>query len=314
MAKGKPNEIKLVRVFDAPVKLVWECYTSDKHKAHWWGPRGFTITTKSKDVRPGGTWVYTMHGPDGKEWPNYTTYHVVEEHSKLVYDHGASAADQKPLFRVTVTFEEFKGKTVMDMTMALESEAAAKEIAKHIKHAGGNSTWDRLAEYLVEEQTKNDIFVINRSFEAPIATMFGMWTKAEHLSQWLAPTGFTMKVIKGEMKAGSEIFYSMTNGEITMFGKIFYQEISHVTRLVYTQQFSDKDGNMGRHPHAPPWPATMRSTILFAEEGPNETRVTVNWVVYGDATAEERKMFHDAKSGMTQGWTGSFDKLEELIR
>jgi uncharacterized protein YndB with AHSA1/START domain len=314
MAKAESNEIRLVRVYNAPVELVWECYTEVKHKANWWGPRGFTISTKSKDLRPGGNWVYTMHGPDGKDWPNFTTYHVVDKYSKLVYDHGASAADQKPLFRVTVTFEELNGKTTMEMTMALESEAAAKEISKHIKQAGGNSTWDRLAEYLEEEQTKNDIFVINRTFEAAVATIFEMWTKPEYLSRWLAPVGFTMKVLQGEIKAGSETFYSMGDGDTTMYGKMFYKEINPVTRLVYTQQFSDKDQNLSRHPHAPTWPATMKSTITFAEESPNQTRVTVKWEVYGDATVEECKMFHDAKSGMTQGWTGSFDKLEELLK
>ncbi|MEZ6045243.1 MAG: SRPBCC domain-containing protein [Planctomycetaceae bacterium] len=54
----------------------------------WWGPRGFTLTHHSKDLRPGGTWHYTMHGPDGTDYPNMTLYHEVEKYKKLVYDHG----------------------------------------------------------------------------------------------------------------------------------------------------------------------------------------------------------------------------------
>src|ERR1700756_4007185 len=116
VAKNKSNELKLTRVYDAPVKAVWDAWTDPKQAAHWWGPRGFTITTHSKDLKPGGTWVYTMHGPDGTDWPNKTVYHEVEKHSRLVYDHGGSD-DRPAMFRVTVQFTEVKGKTKMDMTM-----------------------------------------------------------------------------------------------------------------------------------------------------------------------------------------------------
>ena len=38
------------------------------------GARGFTLTTHSKDLRPGGHWTYTMHGPDGIDYENKTIY------------------------------------------------------------------------------------------------------------------------------------------------------------------------------------------------------------------------------------------------
>lgn len=89
-AKNKPNELYLERVYDAPLKMVWDAFVDPKQAANWWGPRGFTITTKSKDLKPGGQWIYTMHGPDGKDWPNIVTYHEVEKYSRLVYDNGLS--------------------------------------------------------------------------------------------------------------------------------------------------------------------------------------------------------------------------------
>jgi uncharacterized protein YndB with AHSA1/START domain len=36
---SKPNEIRLLRVFDAPVAAVWDAWTQDKQVAQWWGPR-----------------------------------------------------------------------------------------------------------------------------------------------------------------------------------------------------------------------------------------------------------------------------------
>src|SRR4051812_34091905 len=102
-SKAKPNEIYITRIYDAPVKAVWDAWTDPKQVAKWWGPRGFSLTTHSKDLKVGGNWNYTMHGPDGTDYPNVTTYYEVEKYSRLVYDHGASAG--KPaLFRVTVNF------------------------------------------------------------------------------------------------------------------------------------------------------------------------------------------------------------------
>ena len=63
------NEIVVSRVFDAPRELVFHMWTSAEHLGNWWGPHGFTITTHSIDVRPGGEWRFVMHGPDGTESP-----------------------------------------------------------------------------------------------------------------------------------------------------------------------------------------------------------------------------------------------------
>jgi uncharacterized protein YndB with AHSA1/START domain len=42
--------------------------------ARWWGPDGFRNTIHQFDFRPGGTWLLTMHGPDGKDYPNESRF------------------------------------------------------------------------------------------------------------------------------------------------------------------------------------------------------------------------------------------------
>ena len=313
-AKNKPNELYLERIYDAPIKTVWEAYTDEKQAAKWWGPRGFTITTHSKELKPGGKWNYTMHGPDGKDWPNIATYHEVEKYSRLVYDHGATETTP-PLFRVTAVFKELpNNKTKFEMTMALATEEAAKETAKFIKAAGGNSTWDRFAEYLDKETKNKDTFVINRSFDAPIATLFKMWTDPNHFSKWLAPTGMNMEFIRAEIKPGGKSFYAMSNDQgFKMYGTVQYLEITSPNKLVYTQQFADEKENISRHPGAPLWPETMLTTVTLTEEGPDKTRVTIEWQAHGKYTNAELQAFLKERGGMTQGWTGSFDKLEEYL-
>ena len=63
------REIVITRVFDAPRDLVWDAWTDPKQVVQWWGPQGFTTTIHEMDVRPGGVWRHTMHGPDGTEYP-----------------------------------------------------------------------------------------------------------------------------------------------------------------------------------------------------------------------------------------------------
>ena len=311
--KSKSSEIRITRVYDAPVKAVWEAWTDPAQVAQWWGPRGFTLTTHSKDLRPGGSWTYTMHGPDGVDYPNKTHYFEVEKYSKLVYEHGAND-NQPALFRVTVLFSESKGKTKMEMSMGLPTPEAAEETRKFIKKAGGDATWDRLAEYLTKEASGKEQFVISRSFVAPLEVMFEMWTDPKHFSRWLPPTGFQMEFIRSDIRPGGSSFYFMTgSGNSKMYGRAEYLSIEKPDRVVYTQQFCDEQEKITRHPMAPTWPETMLTTVTLTEEGPDRTRVTVTWEPYGPTTSEELDTFIKAKGGMTQGWTGSFDKLEATL-
>lgn len=307
---AKANEIEIVRVYDAPVALVWDAWTDVEKVAKWWGPRGFTITTKSKDFRPGGKWIYTMHGPDGTDYPNITTYHEIIEHRKMVYDHGGNEERPK-LFTVTVFFAEEMGKTIMTMTMALDTPEAAQEIRKFIKQAGGNSTWDRLGEFLEFKKNGNDPFIINRTFEAPIERVFELWSTPEHIAKWQPPSGFKMEYISADIRSGGNAHYCVYNSENKNFVKAKYHEVRPHDLITWSQQFVDENGEINRHHSAPLWPATMHTKVCFAKEDNNNTRVTLTWV--GEGSKEEIEAFVKEKAGMTMGWNASFDKLDELL-
>ena len=311
-AAHNANEIRLTRVYDAPVRAVWDAWTIPEQVEKWWGPRGFSLTTHSKDLRPGGQWRYTMHGPDGVDYPNIATYHAVELHKKLVYDHGATD-DSPPLFHVTATFTEAGGKTTMDLVFTLPSPEAAAQIAKHIKQAGGNATWDRLAEHLEEGATVRQCFVINRTLAAPVARVFEMWSKPEHLARWLPPPGTQMRFLRSEIAVGKTALFVIAGDQGTMYVRAEYLAIEPPRRIVYTQQFVDEQERLAPAPGAPVWPATLLNTVLFTQEAPDRTRVTLTSEPYGEATRTELEAFVRERSGMTLGWTASFDVLEELV-
>ena len=81
------------------------------------GMISFTNSTKSMDVRVGGEWIHTMHGPDGKDYPNHIVYREVVEPSRLVYDHISA-----PHHRTTVIFDDLgDGRTRLTFTMIFDT-------------------------------------------------------------------------------------------------------------------------------------------------------------------------------------------------
>src|SRR3954465_13524695 len=67
--------IVISRVIDAPRELVFEAFTEVRHLSRWWGPDGFSTTTRAFEFRVGGEWDFLMHGPAGggyQEWISWT--------------------------------------------------------------------------------------------------------------------------------------------------------------------------------------------------------------------------------------------------
>jgi uncharacterized protein YndB with AHSA1/START domain len=61
------REIVITRVISAPREPVFEAFTEVRHLSRWWGPEGFTTTTRAFEFRVAGEWVFVMHGPDGTD-------------------------------------------------------------------------------------------------------------------------------------------------------------------------------------------------------------------------------------------------------
>lgn len=134
------------RRFDAPPALVFRAWTDPEHVGQWWGPDGFTTTIHAMDVRPGGVWRYTMHGPDGTDYPNRIAYRAVEPPARLEYDHGEDEVAWN-LFHVVVTFDEEDGGTRLTMRLRFPT-AEARHAVMGYAVEGGRQTLARLAEHL----------------------------------------------------------------------------------------------------------------------------------------------------------------------
>lgn len=144
MSTPSDREIVITRLINAPRELVFDAWIDPVHVGNWYGPQGFTITTHSMDVRPGGVWRFIMHGPDGTDYKNFVKYQEVVRPERLVYDHGGEEEHEHIHFRSTITFVEQAGKTQLTMSSLFPSAEARNYVVKeHGAVEGGNQTLDR---------------------------------------------------------------------------------------------------------------------------------------------------------------------------
>ena len=145
------REIIANRLIEAPRELVFRMWTDPMHLGNWWGPSGFTTTTRSIDVRPGGEWRFVMHGPDGVDYPNLIVFKEIVRPERLVYTHAGESEDEPGVFQTTVTFSEQLGKTRLTIQALFKSAAERDQVVKeHGAIDGMNSTLDRLMQYLAQ--------------------------------------------------------------------------------------------------------------------------------------------------------------------
>jgi len=300
------REIATTRVFDAPRDLVFDAWTSPEHVGQWWGPNGFTTTTHSMDVRPGGEWIFVMHGPDGTDYKNHIVYREVVRPERLVYDHVSG-----PLFRATVIFEAEGQKTRIRMQMLFETAELRKKVAEEFGAVEGlEQTLNHLGEHVAKMAAEE--FVITREFDAPRDLVFKAWTEPERLAQWWGPKGFTVKVANVDLRPGGMFHYGMVGPDGSeMWGKFIYREITPPERMVFIVSFSDESGGTTRHPMAPTWPREMLNTVTLTEHG-KKTTLTLRSSAYA-ATEEERATFKAGHSSMQGGFTGTFDQLAAYL-
>jgi uncharacterized protein YndB with AHSA1/START domain len=134
--------IVITRIFDAPRDLVFDAWTKQEHLSKWWGPQGFTTTFQAFDMKPGGTWQFIMHGPDGVDYPNTIVFVEVDKPERIVFQHAVF-----PHFLGTATFEDLDGKTKLTYTTIFETAAVFDKV-KTYAVPGAEQTMDRLGVHL----------------------------------------------------------------------------------------------------------------------------------------------------------------------
>ena len=143
------KEMIFSRIVNAPRELVFDVWTIQEHVEKWWGPDGFTTTSKQFELKPEGVWLFTMHGPDGIDYPNKIVFMEIDRPSKLVYRHSDDEGVEPVRFHSEVTFEEENGKTLITMHMIMETaEMLTKVVEEYGAYEGAIQHLARMRDYL----------------------------------------------------------------------------------------------------------------------------------------------------------------------
>src|SRR5436305_9618542 len=132
------REIVISQVIRAPRELVFEAFTEVRHLSRWWGPDGFTTTTRAFEFHVGGAWDFVMHGPDGTDYQEWITWTEIVPPARIALLHGESPDDPNA-FESVLTFELADEQTRIVMravfpTKELRDEAVQKY---HATEGGG---------------------------------------------------------------------------------------------------------------------------------------------------------------------------------
>ena len=92
-AEPESRQFVISRTFDVPRDLLWKCFTDPERMQQWWGPKGVTIIASKMDLRPGGTYLYGMKTPDGKEMWGRFVYREIVAPERLVFVNSFSDAN-----------------------------------------------------------------------------------------------------------------------------------------------------------------------------------------------------------------------------
>ena len=143
------KEMIFSRIVNAPRELVFDVWTIREHVEKWWGPDGFTTTSKQFELKPEGVWLFTMHGPDGIDYPNKIVFMEIDRPAKLVYRHSDDEGVEPVRFHSEVTFEEENGKTLITMHMIMETaEMLTKVVEEYGAYEGAIQHLARMRDYL----------------------------------------------------------------------------------------------------------------------------------------------------------------------
>jgi uncharacterized protein YndB with AHSA1/START domain len=152
MSETADREIVISRVIDAPRELVFEAFTEVRHLSRWWGPEGFSTTTRSFEFRAGGEWEFVMHGPDGTDYQEWIRWTEIVPPERITLLHG-ERRDDPNAFESYLTFEAEGSKTRIEMrTLFPTKEARDEAVEKYHAIEGGRQTLDNLAAYVTGKQ------------------------------------------------------------------------------------------------------------------------------------------------------------------
>jgi uncharacterized protein YndB with AHSA1/START domain len=282
------REIVVSRQFDAPREMVWAAWTDPQQVVRWWGPKGFSTTIHEMDVRPGGTWRHTMHGPDGTDYPNKSVFIEVVKPERIVYSHGGGKAGAKGVsFEATWTFEaqgEKGDQTLLTIRMVFATAKDREHVVKEYGAIeGGKQTLGRLADHLA------GTVIIERTLAAPADRVWRALTDLAQMKKWYFPE---LKAFKPEVGFETRVDVEYEGKAYIHFWKV--TEVVPERKIAYSWKYQGHPGE------------SVVSFELFPEGETTRLRLThAGLETFGGGDYASKSFF--------SGWTHFSRQLAEFL-
>jgi uncharacterized protein YndB with AHSA1/START domain len=289
-------EVAFDRVFPVSRATMFRLWTEPGHLQQWWGPRGFTNPECQFEPRPGGAIFILMRAPDGTEHPMGGEVLSISQSSRLVFAARALAQDGTTLLEAhtEVEFEDHPNGCLV----RLQARGVARDPVAIAMLTGMREGWslslDRLESHA--STAADRVLLIERRFKAPPAVVFRAWTDPAQTRLWMGPPQFTATTFEPAAGPGEPWRACLTNDatgeENWQSGTLLAaEEPSH---LAMTFAWDRADGS--RSP---------------------ETLITIDFIAEGQGTLmrfrQEGFAAATARDNHNGGWTGSFNRLEQLV-
>ena len=145
---GSDRELVLTRLIAAPRRNLYRCWTEPELLKRWFTPPPYRTVRAELDLRPGGSSLIVMQGPDGTEFPNRGIYLEIVENERLVFTDAYVSAwepSEKPFMTAIITFADEAGGTRYTALVRHWSAADREAHEKMGFHEGWGIAADQLA-------------------------------------------------------------------------------------------------------------------------------------------------------------------------
>ena len=148
-------EIRVMRVFDAPRSLVFECHTEPALVRRWMlGPPGWSMPVCEIDLRVGGQYRYVWRSDDGgQEFGFRGEYREIRVPERVVNTErmdGGDPSDGDAL--CTLELMEEGGRTTLTQSMRFPNTALRDQALESGMTDGMTMSYDRLEQVMAEQR------------------------------------------------------------------------------------------------------------------------------------------------------------------
>ncbi len=270
---GAGMEATLIRTFDAPRALVFDCFTDPIHLARWWGPLGCQNEIKVLEVRPGGEISLHMAGP-GYSHTMGGEYVEIDRPNRLVF---LSKAFEAPdggwgiVNRNTLTFEDKDGAT--RLTLHVRVERAEGDLvlgALNGMKTGWGQSLERLGDLVggggkMDQAIGDRVIILTRAFDVTPERLWRALTEPDAFVQWWCAGGGVIETMDVRPGGKWSVVQTAADGSSHRFwGE--YKAVGPPVLLAMTQGFDGHGVIDVVHELTAEWGrTTLKRTMTFPD-------------------------------------------------